>query len=206
MGGLSVYLSFTQRDNPVLNTEIWKEINELPYEISNLGTVRRKSDAAYYYRNRTHIKPYVNNKGYLCVNLYKNSKMYKFQVHRLIAINFIPNPNNLPEVNHIDGVKLNNSIGNLEWCTHQQNTQHAWDTGLHTIRNGTASSKRQGSTSVYRGVSWSEQRKRWCVYITVDKKHYGVGRFKNEIEAAKAYDAFLINNSLLEKGYKLNFS
>lgn len=190
----------------MLNTEIWKEISELPYEISNLGTVRRKADSAYYYRNRTHIKPYVNNKGYLCVNLYKNSKMYKFQVHRLIAINFIPNPNNLPEVNHIDGVKLNNSIGNLEWCTHQQNTQHAWDTGLHTVRNGTASSKRQNSTSIYRGVSWSEQRKRWCVYITVDKKHYGVGRFKNEIEAAKAYDAFLINNSLLEKGYKLNFS
>lgn len=206
MDGLSIYLSFKQRDNPVLNTEIWKEINELPYEISNLGTVRRKSGTAYYYQNRTHVKPYVNNKGYLCVNLYKNSKMYKFQVHRLIAISFIPNPDSLPQINHIDGQKQNNAITNLEWTTQQQNVQHAWNNGLRINLHACASVKRTGSTSIYRGVHWSEQRQRWCVSVGFNKKRYGIGRFKCELEAAKAYDDFIKEKNLLEKGYKLNFS
>lgn len=56
----------------------------------------------------------------------------KFLVHRLVAITYLPNPNNLPEVNHIDGNKLNNKVSNLEWVTRNQNIQHSFDTGLNS--------------------------------------------------------------------------
>lgn len=190
----------------MLNTEIWKSIKDLPYDISNLGNVRRSLNAPYKYRRGGNIKPYLNNKGYWCVNLYLHSKVYKKQVHRLIAEYFIPNPDNLPEVNHIDGNTQNNAIENLEWCTHQYNIQHSWDNGLHKNYHACASIKRKNSTSKYRGVSWSKERQRWCAYVTFKGKHYGIGRFKDEIEAAKAYDKFLIEHSLLEHGYKTNFS
>ena len=190
----------------MLNTEIWKKIDDLPYEVSNFGTVRRDPKSKYNQKAKSCVQPYVNIKGYLCVNLYKNSKVYKFQVHRLIALYFIPNPNNYPCVNHIDGVTLNNSITNLEWCTHQQNMQHAWDTGLSNHRYVNCSLKHKNSTSKYKGVSWCKQRKRWYVGITVHKKRYGLGRFKDEIEAAKAYDKFVNENNLQQYGYSTNFS
>lgn len=189
----------------MLNTEIWKDVPDLPYEISNLGNVQRRADATYKYKRGGYVKPYLNNKGYLCIHCYKEGKMYSFTIHRLIAQMFIPNPNNLPVINHIDGNPLNNSIDNLEWCTQQHNMQHAWDTGLNTNRHACASVKRNNGTSTYKGVSWSEQRKRWCVYVTFDKKRYGVGRYKEELDAAKAYDEFLVSKDLLQHGYKLNF-
>lgn len=190
----------------MLNVEVWKEIIDLPYEISNLGNVRRSDKYPYKCKNKKYVKPYINNKGYLCINLYKKSKVYKFQIHRLIAIYFIPNPNNLNEINHIDGNPLNNSIDNLEWCTHSENIKHAWRTGLYTNFHACASIKRKGHTSKYRGVSWSNDRKKWAVYVTFNKKHYGLGRFTSEEEAAKAYDKFIIENNLQQYGYKLNFN
>lgn len=190
----------------MLNIEIWREITNLPYEISELGNIRRSISAPYKHKNKEFVRPYLNNKGYLCINLYKNSKVHKFQIHRLIATFFIPNPLGLDEVNHIDGNPLNNAIANLEWCTHKQNIQHAWDTGLCKNRHACASVKRKGSTSIYKGVSWSKGRQRWCVYVTFDKKRFGIGRFKDEIEAAKAYDTFIIGKGLVAKGYKLNFN
>lgn len=189
----------------MLNNEIWKEIDNLPYEISNLGNVRRSSKFPFKHKKKTTVQPYVNRTGYLCVNLYKNSKCYKFLVHRLIAIYFISNPQNLPEVNHIDGDKQNNSISNLEWVTHQENMKHAWSTGLRKIRYVNMSSKRVNSTSKYKGVSWSEERKKWCAYVTFKKKHYGIGRYPTEVEAAKAYDEFLIKMDMIKHGYSTNF-
>lgn len=190
----------------MLNIEIWKPIEDLPYEISSLGNVRRKTDAKYKYKRGGYIKPYLNNKGYLCINLWNKSKCYKRQIHRLIAVSFIPNPKNLNEINHIDGNPLNNSISNLEWCTHQYNMQHSWDTGLHKNYHANASIKRKKSTSKYHGVSWSEERKKWCVYVGFNKHHYALGRFNNEEDAAKAYDKFIIENNLVQYGYKLNFN
>lgn len=68
-----------------------------------------------------YIKSCKRKDGYLLVGLYKNGARTNFQVHRLVALTYIPNPNNYPQVNHIDENKENNSIENLEWCTTQYN-------------------------------------------------------------------------------------
>ena len=62
--------------------------------------------------------------------LYKNGKEKLFRVHRLVAMAFLPNPNNLPQVNHKDGNKQNNSVDNLEWCEQSDNMKHAYKNGL----------------------------------------------------------------------------
>ena len=75
-------------------------------------------------------KAFVNFNGYYRVELWKNNKKYRYYLHSLIAITFIPNPKNKPCVNHIDGNRLNNNISNLEWVTYSENVQHAYDTKL----------------------------------------------------------------------------
>ena len=73
----------------------------------------------------------VDKDGYRFVMLYpKNGTGKNRRVHRLVALSFLPNPDRLPEVNHLDGDKSNNSSGNLEWVSSSQNQQHAYDTGL----------------------------------------------------------------------------
>lgn len=80
-------------------------------------------------RNR-YMKPIKSKSGYYVIQLHKNMKFKTFSIHRLIAKAFIPNPNNYPCINHIDGNKLNNDISNLEWCTHKHNSQEAVRIGL----------------------------------------------------------------------------
>ena len=97
--------------------EIWKTIEEFDnYEISNLGRVRNITTGKV-------LKPVLDNRGYYKVFLY-NNKAYTRFIHRLVAENFIPNPDNYPCVNHIDEVKKNNSISNLEWCSYQYNINY----------------------------------------------------------------------------------
>jgi len=75
-------------------------------------------------------QPWTAAVGYKYVDLYHNGENKKIAVHRLLAIHFIPNPENKEYVNHIDGDKLNNSLENLEWTTPSENNQHAYDTKL----------------------------------------------------------------------------
>ena len=106
--------------------EIWKDIEDYKglYQVSNLGRVRS-------IKNKTKIKePFIINSGYSTVNLYKNNKNKKTLIHRLVAQAFILNPKKLPQVNHIDGNKLNNRQENLEWCSNSDNMLHASKTGL----------------------------------------------------------------------------
>lgn len=76
------------------------------------------------------------SKGYLYVNIYYNKKIHRKLVNRLVAKAFIPNPYNLPEVNHKDGNKENNNVKNLEWVTSKENTKHAFENNLRYVHKG----------------------------------------------------------------------
>lgn len=75
------------------------------------------------------LKPAIDKKGYQRVGLMKNGKLITRKVHRLVAENFISNPNKLPQVNHINSIKHDNRVENLEWCTSKYNTKHAINSG-----------------------------------------------------------------------------
>ena len=105
--------------------EQWKEIeNYEDYVISDQGRV-------FSYKRSIFLKPGKDTCGYLQVDLHKNGVRKSQKVHRLVASAFIPNPENKRTINHIDGVKINNFVSNLEWATDKENTQHAWRNGLH---------------------------------------------------------------------------
>lgn len=110
--------------------EVWKAIEGTDgrYEVSNTGKVRGMN-----YRNQREPKEISQREdkyGYKRVNIFCNGKRAVKTVHRLVAEAFIPNPDALPQVNHIDGNKKNNEKSNLEWCTASRNVQHAFDIGL----------------------------------------------------------------------------
>jgi hypothetical protein len=85
------------------------------------------------YRNITYtkLKCSSDKNGYLKIRLLNKSGRKSMFLHRLLAIQFIPNPLNKPFINHIDGNKSNNKLNNLEWCTHKENMKHAWDNNLY---------------------------------------------------------------------------
>lgn len=76
------------------------------------------------------LSHHINKQGYFTLNLRIHSRLIHHRVHRLVAISFIPNPSNLPQVNHIDGDKSNNDVSNLEWVSDQDNHDHARRLGL----------------------------------------------------------------------------
>jgi len=80
----------------------------------------------------------LNSGGYPVVRPSLEGKLRTIAAHRLIAMAFLPNPNNYKCVNHKNGIKTDNRVENLEWCTHSQNTQHAFDTGLSKPHRGTS--------------------------------------------------------------------
>lgn len=110
--------------------EEWRAIKgyEGLYEVSNFGNVRSLARKVYrrfswvMLKGKT-LKP-ANIKGYRKVVLCKNGKSKLCAIHRLVAEAFIPNPSNLPQVNHKDENKANNTVSNLEWCTHSYNMNY----------------------------------------------------------------------------------
>ena len=119
--------------------EIYKDIIgfEGSYQISNLSNVR--SLDTYYKRygsdvpikRKGMILNQNNVQGYLRVNLSKNKISKSYSVHRLVAIHFIPNPFNKPQVNHLNGIKNDNRIVNLKWATQSENMIHSYTSNLH---------------------------------------------------------------------------
>jgi hypothetical protein len=108
--------------------EQWKAVADSngEYQISDHGQVKSHK------RGKERIlKPSLTGSGYPAVLIYLPNKKTKCQkIHKLVALAFIPNPENKPQVNHKDGNKSNNHIDNLEWATAKENLQHGWNTGL----------------------------------------------------------------------------
>jgi hypothetical protein len=123
-----------------MTIEIYKDVvgYEGIYHVSNLGNVKRvsnfKSVNKKYIHN--HILIVSIKKGYHYIRLTNNNKTKSYLVHRLVAMAFIDNPNNYNFVNHINGIKSDNNLENLEWCTHSQNIRHAIKIGLKPTPKG----------------------------------------------------------------------
>ena len=170
MGGESMYYSE------------WKEICgwEGRYEVSNHGEIR-----SWYYGKKRLDKPIIrklkiDKYGYPAVCLKAHGVKKTLTVHRLVAVAFLPNPNNLTQVNHKDGNKLNNAVENLEWCSPKVNMQHAYKTGLISAEKQSIAQRKRYSNI--------EQRER---SREIAKRLYSDDAFRSRVKAGHNTDAYL---------------
>lgn len=98
-----------------MEKEIWKDIENFEglYQISSIGRIKGRGGKI--------LSPFVNERNYLKIGLSKNGEKKNYFVHKLVAEAYVPNPNNYPEVDHIDGNKQNNAVENLRWVDHSTN-------------------------------------------------------------------------------------
>ena len=125
-----------------LKTEIWKPIKgyEGMYEVSNLGNVRSldryvTNGNRYCLLKGKPMKPYLISTGYLMADLYKNSQRTNYLIHRLVSEAFIPNPNVLPFIDHINTIKTDNRVENLRWCSQKENCNNPLTREHANIKN-----------------------------------------------------------------------
>lgn len=150
--------------------EIWKDIPSYEgyYQVSNLGNfrslprrVRYKSNGWRNYPSKTLLTETTKD-NYQRIVLMKEGVKTRYQAHRLVALAFIPNPDNKPFINHIDGNKSNNNADNLEWCTASENVTHADITGLRDMSKHHPSNSKKIKcletgeifVSYYQAVKW----------------------------------------------------
>ena len=154
--------------------EVWKDIDikgfEGRYAVSNLGRVK-----SFRTQRRTYdkiLKNKITHDGYYETALIGDNLKYKFiRTHRLVAMYFVPNPEDKPEVNHKDGNKLNNHAENLEWVTSSENQIHAYKMGLQKVSGGAILNR----------------KKIRCVELNVEKDSiHDMQRYLHEIGVARS--------------------
>ena len=106
------------------------------YGITNQGR-------AYGYKSRKWLRPRISYRGYYLITLLMNGKPHQHSLHRVVGHAFIPNPKDKPQINHIDGDKLNNHVDNLEWVTASENMQHCYELGLNKCLKLSAAQKKE---------------------------------------------------------------
>ena len=145
------------------NLKEWKNVNisgyEEFYEVSSDGEIKSK-------RSGKIMKQQVDASGYKTISLHLNKKNKAYKVHRLVALAFIPNPNNLPIVNHKDENKKNNRIDNLEWCDYKYNNNYG-------TKKERISKKMTGENNHFYGKKHSEESKNKMSYVKKGKYSNG---------------------------------
>lgn len=150
--------------------EVWANIPDYPrYQVSTLGNVKKIETG------QNVETEHLFDSGYLYVWLHKPCTSSLYMVHRLVAATFLPNPDELSQVDHINGVKSDNRVENLRMVTAQENQP----------RRGA----RADLTSRYRGVSWAAHVQKWNAQIMIDYKQLHLGYYEDEVYAARVYDA-----------------
>lgn len=148
--------------------EIWKDIKDYEgiYKVSTFGNI-----ISFKANKKTLLNPVLHHTGYLTCRLYKNKKWKEFKVHRLVAEAFVLGDD--VQVNHKDKNKLNNHFSNLEYCSNRENALHR--------------SVSKNKTSIYAGVSFCKQTKKWTAQCYFKGKQMRFGRFETELDAYNAY-------------------
>lgn len=142
--------------------EIWKKISDSGHEVSNSGNIRNSAGL--------HLKQWTLSTGYKQIQFKHKGK--KYSVHRLVALAFIPNINNLPFVNHLNHNRSDNRVENLEWCTQSRNIQHAFNSGRMPSHVGSLhprSKLDEGQVKTIKSILFSKEitKKQMADYFSV---------------------------------------
>lgn len=185
--------------------EIWRDVPgyEGLYQVSSIGRVKtldRMIDAHVGYRHQKEqiMSFYIDKNGYRKVHICKDSKTKNVMIHRLVCMTFIENPRNLPEVNHINGIKDDNRVENLEWCTRSENEQHAYDNGLAKGQPGHLRPMAKPIRLIH--LATNKMLQFGCI---ADCARFFIGKQKN-LEAALRYHANRKKKSQF-RGYNVEF-
>ena len=147
--------------------EVWRTIKQFPnYQVSSFGNIKSIVTGGKI------MKPSQNKDEYYRIGLWRNKKVM-MRVHRLVAIEYIPNISNKPSVDHIDHNPKNNNISNLRWATVQENCRNA--------------QQYKNNKSGFIGVSYHKRNKQWCAQINIKGKRKHIGIFPTAEQASEAY-------------------
>jgi hypothetical protein len=161
-----------------MELENFQDIIDFPnYKINENGDIYSKK------RNRLMKKKIFN--GYSRIGLRRDNKSYTKSIHRLLGIQYLPNPDNLPCIDHINRIRLDNNLNNLRWVSYSTNSKNK--------------SSKKNSTSIYVGVRKTKNiKKPYRAETTYQHKKYSIGYYKTEEEAYEAYKKFNLDNFDIE--------
>ena len=161
--------------------EIWKDIKNYEgiYQISNLGRVKS------FKNKKPKIIKHGSWEGYPVVQLSNHNERHTFQIHRLVAEAFIPNPNNYPQVNHINENRTDYRIENLEWCTQKMNVNHSKRKMYHPLNPNDYNTNKY----IYRKKTSTEHNSKIYTYYfyRINIPRINIDKIFTSYEKAKEY-------------------